>query len=140
VAVQKKTFRQELAEVSKDVGRPVGAFLFVVVVVTGLRYVPSVIWPSKDVKVLSVQTDASDGQLSVTQIELRNSSSFELKDPEIGCDMKGPSGTTIKKASKVIYEVLPRNVSRSFFIADMAKVPDQVTDFNCYVKSASVKW
>ena len=66
MAVQKKTFRQELAEVSKDVGRPVGAFLFVV--------------------------------------------------------------------------VLPRNVSRSFFIADMAKVPDQVTDFNCYVKSASVKW
>jgi uncharacterized membrane protein len=92
------------------------------------------------VKITSIETETSDGKLSVTKIELDNEGSMELKDPEISCAMKGPSGTTIKTASKVIYEVLPSGKSRSFYILDMAPVPDQATQFDCSVKHVSVKW
>jgi hypothetical protein len=140
MAAPKATFLYDLAEVSKDVGRPLVAFVFVVVLVTSLRYLPHVAWPERDVKVLSLHTDTSDGELSITDIELWNGSSFDLKDPEISCDMKGPSGTVIRKGSKVIYEVLPSEKSRSFNIMNMAPLPDQATKFSCHVKNVSVKW
>ena len=101
---------------------------------------PHVIWPRMDVKTDAVRTDASDGQLTVVYMELENSSYLNLKDPDITCEMKGPSGTTIKTASKIVYETLPAGAKRPFSMVEMGTVPEQATQFLCYVGSVSVKW
>jgi hypothetical protein len=56
------------------------------------------------------------------------------------CDMNGASGTTIKTASKVLYEVLPKGRLRSFSLIDMGEVPEQATQFKCYLRAVSIEW
>jgi len=102
--------------------------------------VPHVIWPKMDVKTNTVNTDAVGGQLTVIYIELENSSYLNLKDPDIACEMKGSSGTTIKKASKTIYEALPAGTKRIFTMVEMGTIPEQATKFTCYLGSISVEW
>jgi hypothetical protein len=42
-----------------------------------------------------VNTSTSDGVLRLSYVNLENKSFFTVKDFEIACDMKGPSGTAI---------------------------------------------
>lgn len=81
----------------------VGRYIFGGIVVVVLLSIPHVIWPQMDVTMTGVETAQADGRLNVVQFELANGSYLDLKDPDIRCDMKGPSGTTIKSTSKVIY-------------------------------------
>jgi hypothetical protein len=106
----------------------------------GLLSIPQLIWPERDVKMLSVQTSVSAGHLILNYFELENGSHFNLKDPEIACEMKGPSGTTIKRESRIIYEALESEKRRSFAFIDMGLVAEQVTQFNCFVKNAAIRW
>jgi hypothetical protein len=110
--------------------------LFVLAVVS----VPRVVWPKMDVKMLNSQMGRYGGQLTLVSFDLANVWYLDLKDPEVACDMKGESGTTIKTVSKVIYEVLPAGQKRSFSDIEMGAIPEQVAYFSCYVGGASVKW
>jgi hypothetical protein len=131
---------RDLGEVSKDVGSAIGKFVFAIIFVAVLLTIPHLIWPKIDVNTLSVQTDQSYGHLSLVQIELQNGSYLDYKDPVFECEMRGPSGTAIKTVSKVVYEVLPSESKRSFSVTDMGEIPEQATQFNCYLKSVSWKW
>jgi hypothetical protein len=101
---------------------------------------PHLIWPKMDVKMLNTQMSRYEGRFTLVSFDLTNGSYLDLKDPEVDCDMKGPSGTSIKTVSKVIYEVLPAEGKRSFSDVEMGEIPEQVAYFTCYVKRASVKW
>jgi hypothetical protein len=101
---------------------------------------PHLIWPKMDVKMSNAQMSRYDGRLTLVSFDLANGSYLDLKDPEVACDMKGESGTSIKTVSKVIYEILPSERKQSFSDIEMGLIPDQVAYFNCYVSSASVKW
>ena len=96
--------------------------------------------PEIDLTMSDVETDATSGDLDLISFKLQNGAFIDLKDPTVACDMKGPSGTTIKTVTKTIYEVLPAENTRMFGSLRMGKTPDQATQFQCYVKSASVKW
>ena len=110
----------------------VGAFL------GAIFSAPHLIWPKMDMKILNTQISRYDDRLTLVSFDLTNDSYLDLKDPEIACDMKGQSGTTIKTVSKVIYEVLPSEGKRSFMDVAMGEIPEQVAYFSCYVKGASV--
>jgi hypothetical protein len=86
------------------------------------------------------QISRDDGRLRLVSFHLANGAYLDLKDPEVACDMKGQSGTSIKTVSKVIYEVLPAEGGRSFLDVEMGEIPEQVAYFNCRVAGASVKW
>jgi hypothetical protein len=101
---------------------------------------PHLIWPKMDVTMSETQISRDDGRLRLVSFDLANGSYLDLKDPEIACDMKGRSGTSIRTVSKVIYEVLPAEGKRSFSDVEMGEIPEQVAYFNCRVAGASVKW
>lgn len=102
--------------------------------------IPHLVWPKMDVKMLNTEMSRYDGRLTLVSFDLANGSYLDLKDPEIACEMKGQSGTSIKTVSKVIYEILPSERKRSFSYVEMGAIPEQVAYFNCYVTSASLKW
>jgi hypothetical protein len=89
---------------------------------------------------VNTQMARYDGRLTLMSFDLENGSYLDLKDPDIACDMKGESGTSVKTVSKVIYEVLPAEGKRSFSAIEMGEIPEQVAYFSCYVTAASVKW
>jgi hypothetical protein len=88
----------------------------------------------------NTQMGRYDGKLTLVSFDLENGSYLDLKDPEVACEMKGQSGTSIKRVTKVFYEVLPAEGKRSFSDIEMGSIPDQVAYFTCDVSSASVKW
>jgi hypothetical protein len=96
--------------------------------------------PVIDVKMSNVYTNQIGNELVIETFTLRNSAYINLKDPVIACDMKGASGTTIKTTTKTLYEPLPSGQARVFEQVAMGSVPDQVTEFKCYLKSVRVKW
>lgn len=99
------------------------------------------VWrPDADLKMTQLRMNTNLGILSVDHFRLDNSSYLDVKDPVITCEMDGASGTTIKKSSKTIYEVVPSSGSHEFGPVDMGEVPDQATQFKCFISSASVKW
>jgi hypothetical protein len=109
-------------------------------VLIALLSAPHLIWPRMDVKMVNTQMSRYDGRLTLVSFDLTNGSYLNLKDPEVACDMKGQSGTSIKTVSKVIYEVLPSEGKRSFSDVEMGEILEQVAYFSCYVTGASVKW
>ena len=96
--------------------------------------------PETDIKMTEARTNVDLGVLSLEHFRLDNGAYIDLKDSNVTCDMNGPSDTTIKKVSKVLYEVLPAGSWRVFGPIEMGEVPEQATKFKCYVSSASVKW
>jgi hypothetical protein len=110
------------------------------VIIVLLFSIPHVIWPKMDVKMRNTEMGRYDGKLTLVSFDLENGSYLELKDPEVACDMKGESGTSIKTVTKVLYEVLPAEGKRSFSDVEMGAIPEQVAYFSCDVSGASVKW
>ncbi|MGD0580271.1 MAG: hypothetical protein ABSC08_15235, partial [Bryobacteraceae bacterium] len=94
-----------------------------------------------DLKLSGVVTDQKWGDLVLQSFEIANDSpSFDAKDPVIECAMQGASGTTIKTATKTLYQEIPAGLSRKFGPLAMGPVPDQMTSFNCKIVGASAKW
>ena len=120
--------------------RLICGFVFLALFWGALLYGRLLIWPEAYIKMLNTEMDRYSGKLSLDHFELQNASFLNLKDPDIACDMKGESGTTIKTASKVIYEVLPMGQKRAFEFVEMGEIPDQVAYFSCYVKGVSMQW
>jgi hypothetical protein len=114
--------------------------IFALVFWVAIFYLPHLVWPKIDLKILNIQMSRYDGRLRLVSFDLDNESYLNLKDPEIACDMKGQSGTSIRMVSKVIYEVLPSEQKRRFSDVEMGEIPEQVAYFSCYVSGASVKW
>jgi hypothetical protein len=98
------------------------------------------IWPQTDLKLSNVHTNQTSEGLVVDTFSVSNGAFIDLKDPLIACDMKGPSGTVIKTAEKILYEPLPAETTRQFETVFMGPIPDQVVEFTCYIKSVRVKW
>ena len=96
-----------------------------------------IVYPETGLTMSDVKIDVSDGQLALAAFTIENASSYgAVKGPVIACDMKGPSGTTIRTATHIIYIVLPSHKMRSFSSLQMSEVPDQATAYNCYIKGA----
>jgi hypothetical protein len=131
-AVLRKAFAVFCAKMMKAV--------FGLVFVVAMFSIPHLVWPKIDIKMLNTQMSRYDGRLTLVSFDLENGSYLDLKDPEVSCDMKGQSGTSIRTVSKVIYEVLPSERKRSFSDVEMGEIPEQVAYFSCFVTGASVKW
>jgi hypothetical protein len=114
--------------------------IFGLAFVVAIFSIPHFVWPKIDIKMLNTQMSRYDGRLTLVSFDLENGSYLDLKDPEVSCDMKGQSGTSIKTVSKVIYEVLPSERKLSFSDVEMGEIPEQVAYFSCHITSASVKW
>lgn len=135
--------KQDLKEGFGDLFRFAGKLVLCFLVLAAVVVTPHIFWPERDVTMLSVRTTASDGRLTLVHFELLNGPYMNLKDPKIACDMNGASGTTIKTVSKVLYVALPEGKLHSFDLIDMGEIPEQATQFRCYVKSvsiASIRW
>lgn len=113
---------------------------FWILVALVLLTLPHVIWPEMDVKMNSVRVGGTDTELVVDHFELDNQSLLDLKDPEVTCEMKGPSGTVIGTSSQTLYELLPAGKKRSFDKVPMGNIPEQATQFRCYLRRVSVYW
>ena len=96
--------------------------------------------PETDLVMSEAQITQSDGVLELVSFDIRNSAYIDIKDPVIACDMKGPSGTTIKTVTKTIYEVVQSGQKRSFSSVRMGPVAEDAIRFNCHIAGAAVKW
>jgi len=96
--------------------------------------------PQVDLKMSGVRTSESNGSLTLNYFALENRSYIPIKDFEIACDMKGPSGTTISTGKKLLFDVLEAGGVRTYTDLSIGPTPEQATKFDCYVSSASVDW
>ena len=125
--------RSTVSKKAKKIIIGIGAYLFVLT-----------FWhlclPAQDIKMYGAQASVNIGAVEINRFRLHNGAYIDLKDPEITCNMKGPSGTTIKKASKTIYAILPAGRQTEFGPMYVGEAPEQATYAECYVSAASVRW
>jgi hypothetical protein len=133
-------FRKAFGGSFEGFGAKMMQAIFGLVFLVAILSIPHLVWPKIDIKMLNTQMSRYDDRLTLVSFDLENGSYLDLKDPEVSCDMKGQSGTSIRSVSKVIYDVLPSERRRSFSDVAMGEIPEQVAYFSCHITGASVKW
>lgn len=117
-----------------------GAFVALAIFLAVLYLAIGVISPTVDVKLTGEGTSIYDDQIFFTGGYLRNSGAFNLKDPEIECEAKGQSGTTIRDFRVTIYRLVPQGKTILLTSQRLGKLPDQTDHVTCRLADIHLQW
>ena len=78
------------------------------------------------------------GNVLMIDITLRNKSIINLKDFQISCESKGPSGSVVGVNDIVLYEVVNANETRTFRKVNTGLLNQQAQSTNCQVIQSSI--
>ncbi len=85
-----------------------------------------------------VPRKAGFGAVMVIDITIRNRSLSHLKDFQIRCSNKGPSGTEINASNQTLYETVEARSTRTFRRVEMGFINPQTKSTNCQIEVASI--
>jgi hypothetical protein len=117
-----------------------GAYVALAILLGALYLAIAAVFPTVDVKLSSESTSVYDGQLFFDGASLQNSGPFGLKDPEIACEAKGQSGTTIQDFKITIYESVPQAKTILLPSQRLGKLPDQTDHVTCRLADIHHQW
>jgi hypothetical protein len=118
----------------------VGVLAFIGLAYVAVSFALQISFPRSWLTTYNLDPKVFDGHLFFRSFDLRNDAWLTLKDFEVACDMNAPSGTTLKTLSKIYYDALPAGANLHIPLEDLGPVVDQSVSYNCYLKSAKVKW
>lgn len=90
---------------------------------------------------LTVTRGTKTGFETILEINgtIKNAAPFDIKDAEIECLLKGPSGTEVGRVRETLYEIIPANGTKAFRELSMGFMgSQQVANYVCSIRDAVV--